>query len=107
MEFPGALYHVALRGDGWGDIYRSGTDRQAFFAVFGGMCERFNWWVHAYCLMTNRYRRLVETPDGNLSKRMRQLNGVSTLEGTGASFWLHCAQVSRIARRVRDAKCKT
>jgi REP element-mobilizing transposase RayT len=75
--------------------------------VFGGMCERFNWWVHAYCLMTNRYRRLVETPDGNLSKRMRQLNGVSTLEGTGASFWLHCAQVSRIARRVRDAKCKT
>jgi REP element-mobilizing transposase RayT len=28
--------------------------------------------------MTNHYHLLVETPDGNLSKRMRQLNGVYT-----------------------------
>ncbi len=32
----------------------------------------------AYCLMTNHYHLLVETPDGNLSKGMRQLNGVYT-----------------------------
>jgi len=38
--------------------------------------ERFNWTVHAYCLMTNHYHLLVETPDANLSKGMRQLNGV-------------------------------
>jgi REP element-mobilizing transposase RayT len=42
------------------------------------VCERFNWWAHAYCLMTNHYHLLVETPDGNLSKGMRQLNGVYT-----------------------------
>ncbi|MEZ9873627.1 transposase, partial [Vibrio sp. 10N.261.51.C6] len=40
--------------------------------------ERFNWVVHSYCLMTNHYHLLVETPDGNLSKGMRQLNGVYT-----------------------------
>ncbi|MGA7980210.1 MAG: transposase, partial [Chromatiaceae bacterium] len=42
------------------------------------VCERFNWVVHAYCQMGNHYHLLVETPDGNLAKGMRQLNGVYT-----------------------------
>jgi REP element-mobilizing transposase RayT len=40
------------------------------------VCERYNWVVHAYCLMSNHYHLLVETPDANFSKGMRQLNGV-------------------------------
>ena len=32
----------------------------------------------AYCLMTNHYHLLVETPDDNLSKGMGHLNGVYT-----------------------------
>ena len=40
--------------------------------------ERFNWLCHAYCLMTNHYHLVVETPDANLSKGMRQLNGMYT-----------------------------
>ena len=38
----------------------------------------FNWAVHAYCLLDNHYPLLIETPDGNLAKGMRQLNGVYT-----------------------------
>ncbi len=44
--------------------------------MLGATCERFNWLVHAYCLMTNHDHLLVETPDANLSKGMRQMNGV-------------------------------
>lgn len=40
--------------------------------------ERFNWVCHAYCLMSNHYHLVVEPPEGNLSKGMRQLNGVYT-----------------------------
>lgn len=40
--------------------------------------KRFNWLCHAYCLMNNHYHLIIETPDGNLSKGMRQLNGVYT-----------------------------
>jgi len=40
--------------------------------------ERFNWLCHAYCLMGNHYHLLIETPKGNLSKGMRELNGVCT-----------------------------
>ena len=35
-----------------------------------------NWRCHANCLMTNHYHLVVETPEANLSKGMRQLNGV-------------------------------
>lgn len=33
---------------------------------------------HAYCLMTNHYHLLIEIPNANLSKGMRQLNSVYT-----------------------------
>jgi putative transposase len=46
--------------------------------ILANVCERYNWVVHAYCLMSNHYHLLVETPDANLSQGMRQLNGVFT-----------------------------
>ncbi|MEA3276937.1 MAG: transposase, partial [Pseudomonadota bacterium] len=78
LEFAGALYHVTARGDGREDIYPTDADRRLFLDVLADVWERFNWTVHAYCLMSNHYHLLVETPDANLSKGMRQLNGVYT-----------------------------
>ncbi len=46
--------------------------------MLGTVCDRFNWVVHAFCQMTNHYHLLLETVDGNLSKGMRQLNGLYT-----------------------------
>ena len=77
-EFAGALYHVTSRGDRREDIYLDDKDRTAWLEVVSDFCARFNWIVHAYCQMTNHYHLLVETADGNLSKGMRQLNGVYT-----------------------------
>lgn len=78
LEFTGALYHVTARGDRKKDIYEDDDDRHAFLSVLAGVADRFNWLVHAYCLMSNHYHLLIETPDGNLAKGMRQLNGVYT-----------------------------
>jgi putative transposase len=78
LEFAGTLYHVTLRGYRREDIYLDDDDRAAWLVVIGDVCARFNWIVHAYCQMTNHYHLLVETVDGNLSKGMRQLNGVYT-----------------------------
>jgi len=78
LEFPGALYHVTSRGDGREDIYVGDADRQEWLDVLGEASRRFNWMARAYCQMTNHYHVLVETPDGNLSRGMRQLNGVYT-----------------------------
>jgi len=78
IEFPGALYHVTARGDKKADIYEDDGDREQFLSLLGEVCSRFNWCVHAYCLMGNHYHLLIETPEGNLSLGMRQLNGVYT-----------------------------
>ena len=78
LELNGALYHVTSRGDGREDIFLSDQDRLAWLETLAHVCERFNWICHAYCQMTNHYHVVVETPDANLSKGMRQLNGVYT-----------------------------
>jgi putative transposase len=78
IEYPGALYHLTSRGDRQEDIFLDDTDREEFLSVLGSVVERFGWRVYAYCLMDNHYHLMVETPKGNLSKGMRQLNGVYT-----------------------------
>ena len=78
LEFPGALYHITSRGDRREDIYECKEDWLRFLDVFGQVCDGYNWVCYAYCLMTNHYHILIETPDSNLSKGMRQLNGVYT-----------------------------
>ena len=78
IECAGALYHVTARGDGKEDIYLEEADRRLYLDVLGHVCNRYNWVIHAYCLMSNHYHLLVETPEANLSKGMRQLNGVYT-----------------------------
>ena len=78
LEFAGALYHITARGERREEIYLDDDDRQAFIDLLGEVCLRFNWTVHAYCLMSNHYHLLVETPDSNLSRGMRQLNGMYT-----------------------------
>ena len=54
------------------------TDRAMFLSVLAEVISRFDWHCHAYCLMGNHYHLLIETPEPNLSKGMRQLNGVYT-----------------------------
>ncbi|MCZ6772752.1 MAG: transposase, partial [Proteobacteria bacterium] len=78
IEFPGALYHVTSHGNARADIYLSNDDRAMFLAVLAQTLDRFGWLCHAYCLMTNHYHLLVETPVANLSRGMRHLNGVYT-----------------------------
>ena len=78
IEISGGLYHVTSRGDRRENIYIDDRDREYWLELFGLVCERFNWVCHAYCLMDNHYHIAVETVEGNLSKGMRQLNGVYT-----------------------------
>src|SRR3990172_3848145 len=78
IEYDGAVYHVTSRGNARKPIYRDDSDREAFLDALGRVNEKYNWLCHAYCLMNNHYHIVIETPDGNLSKGMRKLNGVYT-----------------------------
>jgi putative transposase len=78
VEYPDAVYHVTSRGNARNDIFQSDQDRKEFLSIMEKVVRRYNWICHAYCLMDNHYHLLIETPDGNLSQGMRQLNGIYT-----------------------------
>ena len=78
IEFPGAVYHVTSRGNAKQAIFLENEDNHKFLEVLSTVVDRFNWLCHAYCLMRNHYHLMIETPEGNLSRGMRQLNGVYT-----------------------------
>lgn len=75
LEFPGALYHVTSRGNARAPIFYSHRDRRTWMTFLAFSCERFNLVIHAYCQMDNHYHLMVETPDGNLGRAMKHLNG--------------------------------
>lgn len=78
IEFAGAVYHVISRGNAGNDVFFRDRDRMDFLSVLADAVKRYNWLCHAYCLMSNHYHLVIETPDGNLSQGMRHLNGVYT-----------------------------
>jgi len=78
VEFPGALYHVTSRGNAGQEVFLDDGDRLNFLDILAEVVERYRFICYAYCLMGNHYHLLLETPEANLSRGMRQLNGVYT-----------------------------
>lgn len=78
IEYADAVYHVTSRGDRREAIAKDNMDRRAFLAILGQALERFNAKVFAYCLMGNHYHLVIQTCEANLSRLMRQINGVYT-----------------------------
>lgn len=76
LDLPDGIHHVTARGNARELVYRNEEDRRAWNAILAETIERFDWYVLAYCQMGNHYHVLVETPRPNLSRGMRQLNGV-------------------------------
>jgi REP element-mobilizing transposase RayT len=77
IEYPGAGYHVTSRGNARSMIFNDDPDRAKFLKVFGTVFTNQRWLCHAYRLRGN-HQLLIETPEANLSRGMRQLNGIYT-----------------------------
>ena len=78
IEFAGAVYHLTSRGNARQAIFLDEKDFADFLGVLCLVVKRYHFILHAYCLMNNHYHLLMETPEGNLSRGMRQLNGLYT-----------------------------
>lgn len=78
IQYEGAFYHISARGNEKKDIFTDDDDRTKFIKILESVVEKYRWIVHAYCLMSNHYHLVIETPLKNLSAGMRQLNGVYT-----------------------------
>ena len=71
IEYPGAYYHVINRGNNQEKIFKNDRDREKFLQYLEKASERFSIIFHTYCLMSNHFHLLVETPEPNLSVAMQ------------------------------------
>lgn len=78
IEYPGAWYHVMNRGRRREDVFHQNEDYDAFLQIVRETVDVWNLKVSAYCLLQNHYHLLVQTPDGNIARCMRHINGVYT-----------------------------
>ena len=60
-------------------IFLDQEDFTDFLRVLCSVVKKYHFILHTYCLMNNHYHLLIETPYANLSRGMRQLNGLYTL----------------------------
>ena len=66
------------RGDRRENIFLNGEDREHFLKTLGQACEKSHWQVHAYCLMSNHFHLVVETPEPTLVAGMKWFLGTYT-----------------------------
>jgi putative transposase len=78
IQYPGAVYHVMNRGDRRENIFADDKDREKFLETLGQTCEKTGWQVHGYCLMSNHFHLVVETPQPNLVAGMKWFLGTYT-----------------------------
>ena len=74
VEYSGAIYHIINRGNAGENLFKGIKDRKRFLKYLEKAVDRFSLVIHTYCLMTNHYHFLAETPQPNLSKTIQWIN---------------------------------
>ncbi len=78
IEYENAYYHVMNRGRGRQTIFHSDDYFNSFLGTLEEAHQRFGLQTLCYCLMRNHYHLLVKTPEANLGRAMRHINGQYT-----------------------------
>lgn len=76
LQIAGGLYHVTSRGNRRQSIYHDDDDRRFFLALRDRTFRRRGWRLREYCLMSNHFHLLFDTPRADLAIGMHRLNSV-------------------------------
>lgn len=83
ISFPGALFHITMRGDNKENIFLETRDYQRFLQRIEEAKEKYLFRLYAYTLMRNHFHLLTEEGNGGpISKIMQSLN-------TGHTMYFH------------------
>lgn len=73
VEFEGAIYHVTVRGNARQRVFVDDRDRNQFLKRLGESVETYDIRLYLFCLMSNHFHLLLETPRANLARFMQSL----------------------------------
>ena len=74
IHYPGAIYHVMLRGNGGRDIFFDESDRIRFYELLEEGVERFHVRIPAFCLMGNHVHLVVQVAEMPLSRLIQNVS---------------------------------
>ena len=75
-SLPDGFFHVTARGAARGAIFCDDLDYERFRGQLLQVEERYEWTIHAYCLMPNHYHLILEATQRLLSEGMHRLMGL-------------------------------
>jgi putative transposase len=78
IEYPNAYYHVSNKSEKSQKLFPGDSYFQVFLSGVFEAAARLNVEVHCWSLLKHEYHLLVKTPEGNLSRFMRQVDGLYT-----------------------------
>ena len=81
VQYEGAIYHVTVRSNGEEDLFGDDVDRKYLLSHLSEEVETHGVRLYQFCLMSNHFHLLVETPRANVDRFM---HGVLT--GYGVYF---------------------
>ena len=74
IEFPGAFYHVIVRGNHGQVVFHDDQDKKKFLSVLNDYWVKFDFTLYAFVLLDNHVHMLIETQNIPLSKIMQGVN---------------------------------
>jgi len=74
IHFPGAVYHVILRGNAGQPIFFDERDRYRLYLFMQYVVEKFGCRIHGFCFMTTHIHLVIQSEDVPLSRIMQNLS---------------------------------
>ena len=74
IHYPGAVYHVILRGNAGDPIFFDDRDRYRLYLLLQYAVENFHCRIHAFCLMRNHIHLAMEVDSIPLSRIMQNVS---------------------------------
>jgi putative transposase len=74
IHYPGALYHVILRGNAGEPIFFEERDRHRLYLILQYAVERFDCRIHGFCFMTNHIHIVMQAGEIQLSRIMQNIS---------------------------------
>jgi putative transposase len=73
VEYEGAIHHVTIRGNERRALFGDDADRERFLKRLGELVDEYGVRLYLFVLMTNHVHLVLETPKGNLSRFMHNV----------------------------------
>jgi len=74
IHYPGAIYHVMIRGNAKQTIFHRDEEYRYFEDILAQGLEQYSLMLHAYCWMKNHVHMALQVTDPPLSKLMQNIS---------------------------------